>query len=1067
MGNNPKVFYDRETEVVRTANRNAMEAASNGDNGCVWRGRYLPLIILTILFAGVLAALIGISVLLAQTKDKLETCNLNTVPTTPATVVTTESSVAPTTPPLLTGSLRLPRVAINGTWTNLVDPISYELFLKIHVPYDDEDTISDPFTTKGNWVAIRLKTQENGLRRLTLHARHEVPANSRSGHLKRFLRENVTVSKVAGGDVIVVDSLEYLTNEQVVVNLVEGLVADQEYVLKIEFDGVIAQDSQGLYRSQYMRGGKLRNLITSQLHAYKARRVFPCFDEPGYRSTFRTTLQYPRLFSLTRTNGDAESSVSSSDNLWTTTTYRTSPRMPVYLNAFLVSTDDFKMHSPEVTANDYLPSGADEITFPVNVFGNSELIEGSNGRKDGLFAAEHGRNVIETLTTRFEQPYGLTKLDQVGVPDFVHNAMENWGLVLYREASLMYQPKVSTADQKRAVASLVGHELSHMIFGNLLTCEWWSDSWLNEGFARFMEFEMLVWTKSSWNVRPMFNYWVVRDALAQDAHSATHALSDSSVQTPAEIDGMFDTITYAKGASILHMIKGIMGETPFFNALKAYVQKYKGQSVRPEHFLSELDTVEAAAADVKKLSDHLKGWIEQKGYPVVKITRNYDFNAAAEDISFTQSRFLLPVWNGSSTSVHSATEKWDIPLTLTNGAIIKDPAEWADVHVATNTPCWVTSAAGATEKLSAACLAILSERPQVPGNDTMGSNYIVANVQQYGFYRVNYDLTNWIRIIRAPVPSGTTVNILNDVATRGQLFDDSFNLARADLMEGVEQYDVPLRLVNRYLPGEVAYGPLASATDNIRFIDQMLRGSPNYRRFALYMQTLAAALYNARPDIWSTDWVDTTTAETAGTESSYGELMFNNLIIETACFYEVPECLAEAERRLGVWVGRGPSAAFAPDERLSTENLIQTKSLVLCYGLRDGKPAYWQFMKELLVLPGTITSSKLILLRGMACSRDESHLQELLMMATDTTIVRSQDVNAVFGYLTKFHQSHILTWDFIQREWSSGKLTNRANLVTTFGGGLTNQWRLEQLKVLFEIAKDGKKDRYSGGWRLY
>ena len=86
-----------------------------------------------------------------------------------------------------------------------------------------------------------------------------------------------------------------------------------------------------------------------------------------------------------------------------------------------------------------------------------------------------------------------------GVPDFNHGAMENWGLVLYREASLMYQPKVSTADQKRGVAAIVAHELSHMIFGNLLTPEWWSDAWLSEGFARYMQYELMAASKPSWN----------------------------------------------------------------------------------------------------------------------------------------------------------------------------------------------------------------------------------------------------------------------------------------------------------------------------------------------------------------------------------------------------------------------------------------------------------------------------------------------------------------------------------------------------------------------------------------
>ncbi|OWA53415.1 hypothetical protein BV898_17845 [Hypsibius exemplaris] len=124
--------------------------------------------------------------------------------------------------------------------------------------------------------------------------------------------------------------------------------------------------------------------------------------------------------------------------------------------------------------------------------------------------------------------------------------------------------------------------------------------------------------------------------------------------------------------------------------------------------------------------------------------------------------------------------------------------------------------------------------------------------------------------------------------------------------------------------------------------------------------------------------------------------------------------------------------------------------------MREGKPSYWKFMKELLVVPGTITTSKLSLLRGMACSRDESQLHEVLMAAIDPDIVRSQDENAVFGYLNKFNEAHVMTWEFVQREWSNPLLTNRANVVATFGSSLKTKWRIDQLKALFERAKGGK-----------
>ncbi|OWA55453.1 putative Thyrotropin-releasing hormone-degrading ectoenzyme, partial [Hypsibius exemplaris] len=238
----------------------------------------------------------------------------------------------------------------------------------------------------------------------------------------------------------------------------------------------------------------------------------------------------------------------------------------------------------------------------------------------------------------------------------------------------------------------------------------------------------------------MFTYWVVREAMSQDAFTTTHALSDPNVETIADIERMFSTITYAKGASILHMIKGLMQETPFFNALKQYVKVNADVPTRPELLMTELDKVYNSASD--KLSERLSKWIYQKGYPVVTVSRNYD-STNPNDISYTQKRFLLPVAPGSSAPVLNETDTWDVPLTLISGAI-KDDLQTA--LQAANLPCWVSSA---SEKLPDRCLTIFTDKPTVVAGTDQISNFIIANVQQFGFYRVNYDIRNWNRIIGA------------------------------------------------------------------------------------------------------------------------------------------------------------------------------------------------------------------------------------------------------------------------------------------------------------------------------
>ncbi|OWA53414.1 putative Thyrotropin-releasing hormone-degrading ectoenzyme, partial [Hypsibius exemplaris] len=405
------------------------------------------------------------------------------------------------------------------------------------------------------------------------------------------------------------------------------------------------------------------------------------------------------------------------------------------------------------------------------------------------------------------------------LPDFScrGQSSEKLGLRVYPKGQVALHRKSRRPTRSAGVRAIIARCWPHMIFGNLLTCQWWSDTWLDEGFARFIAVRVMYRTKPRWNL----------------------------------------------GASILHMIKGLMQETPFFNALK----QVPGGDSEP------------------------------------------DYDAPQNDISYTQKRFLLPVAPGSSAPVLTR-HTWDVPLTLISGAF-KDDLQAA--LQAANRPCWVSSA---SEKLPDRCLTIFTEKPTVVAGTDQTSNFIIANVQQFGFYRVNYDISNWNRIIRAlgAYTSGADQrNVLHDVHTRGQLIDDSFNLARADQLGTGNQYEIPLRLINIYLTKEQSYGPLASAMDNLRYIDQMLRGTPDYPQFAGYMQNLAGQLY--KKSMWETNWKDSWTTADQESESSYGTLMFNTLVIETACFYGVSDCLTEADTRFAAWVARGKDRAFTADER--------------------------------------------------------------------------------------------------------------------------------------------------------
>ena len=199
----------------------------------------LPTIVLVVLLVAISGALIAVSVLLGQ-----KTTDLNEL----------QNSVKTTSAPSTSTPLyRLPKSII---------PSHYELFLQVSLPYDDEDPIDDPFTTKGSHVAITLSTSENNVNRIKLHARHTVPSGSLIGYVERFEKEQVTLTRVAGedGNSIAVESVEFLPADIVVVQLSGALDVGENYVLRIEFGGVLGDDNEGIYRSRYIKDGKTRSV---------------------------------------------------------------------------------------------------------------------------------------------------------------------------------------------------------------------------------------------------------------------------------------------------------------------------------------------------------------------------------------------------------------------------------------------------------------------------------------------------------------------------------------------------------------------------------------------------------------------------------------------------------------------------------------------------------------------------------------------------------------------------------------------------------------------------------------
>src|SRR5690606_2848949 len=245
------------------------------------------------------------------------------------------------------------------------------------------------------------------------------------------------------------------------------------------------------------------------------------------------------------------------------------------------------------------------------------------------FALDIATRTIDFFENYFDTPYPLPKSDHVALPDFSSGAMENWGLVTYREIALLDDPTTTSVSSKHYIATVIAHQLSHQWFGNLLTMKWWNNLWLNESFAALMEYIAVDALHPEWNVWLDFATMESIMALRRDSLDGVQAVQ-VDVNHPDEISTLFDgAIVYAKGARLLRMLQHYIGHEAFQAGLKAYFATYKYGNTEGDDLWNAL-----AGASGKDIAGFMNTWISQSGYPVVQVSQN------GNDVALTQQQFF-------------------------------------------------------------------------------------------------------------------------------------------------------------------------------------------------------------------------------------------------------------------------------------------------------------------------------------------------------------------------------------------------------------------------------------------
>ena len=395
------------------------------------------------------------------------------------------------------------------------------------------------------------------------------------------------------------------------------------HTIHIIFSGNITDAMHGLYPCYFTHDGIKKQLFATQFESHHAREVFPCVDEPAAKAEYDLTLiTRPEITVLG--NMPVKFQKENGDSL--TTTFEKTPRMSSYLLAFVIG----ELHKKSARTK----SGVEVNIWAIPAQNENTLD----------FALDIATRSIDFYDEYFGVKYPLPKSDHVALPDFSSGAMENWGLITYRESCLLADPELTPESSRRFIATVIAHELSHQWFGNLVTMNWWNDLWLNESFANMMEYVAIDALHPEWRMWEDFATNEVTAALRRDSLDGVQSVQ-ADVNHPDEISTLFDpAIVYAKGGRLLVMVRKLIGEEAFRAGLKSYFEKFAYKNTVGNDLWQELEL-----ASGQPIVNLMNTWISQPGLPVVSVSNSHD------TAILSQERFFIGEHQPSDAL-------WPIPL---------------------------------------------------------------------------------------------------------------------------------------------------------------------------------------------------------------------------------------------------------------------------------------------------------------------------------------------------------------------------------------------------------------------
>ncbi len=454
--------------------------------------------------------------------------------------------------------------------------------------------------------------------------------------------------------------------------------------LLVEYTGVLNDKLRGFYLSKT----KARNYAVTQFEATDARRAFPSFDEPALKATFDISLTVDAGdTAISNTNVISDSPAGPKH----TFTFATTPRMSTYLVAFLVG--DFQCTS----------GSADSV--PIRVCSTPDKIKLT---PFALSAAEHFLSYYDTY---FGIKYPMPKLDLIAIPDFEAGAMENFGAITYRETELLVDDKDGGVGAKKRVASVVAHEMAHQWFGDMVTMQWWDNLWLNEGFATWMQDKAAGEWHPEWHF-PQDVADELDGTLNLDAARTTRTIR-ATADTPAQIQEMFDGISYGKAGAVIGMVEQYVSPEVFRQGVHNYLAAHLYANATAEDFWNAQTSTSHQPVD-KVMSS----FVDKPGVPLLTFG---DKEGAGYPVH--QTRFFLGGHTNDQLMANDVSVGWTLPVC---------------------------------QKSSSGPVCTLLPRDVVAVNPVAGAPFFFPDAGDKGYFRVAYT-PEQLRSITAQVETGLTV----------------------------------------------------------------------------------------------------------------------------------------------------------------------------------------------------------------------------------------------------------------------------------------------------------------------